>query len=113
MKVGDTVFQFDQNLRVYPRNEKGNTLGGPIWREHWRKVKVIGETSRSWIIGYSDVKIPKNKPLPWGICIDEKELDKRAWVNDNAHKISEKMRKIPFELLATVAEIIGHTPKAP
>jgi len=49
LKVGDTVWVFDINRRVYD----GNGLGAKIiYREHFRPVHIIGETSRSWILDY-------------------------------------------------------------
>lgn len=39
------VWVFDINRRVYP--EGGGIGRSPIYREHWRKVAVTGQTSRS------------------------------------------------------------------
>lgn len=51
LKVGDTVWAFDVNRRVYPPKEEGDlwARGGPIFEEHFRETKITGETRASWI----------------------------------------------------------------
>lgn len=51
--VGSTVYVFDENHRIYQPG-----ISSPIFREYFREQKVVGETSRSWLVGYGgrDVK---------------------------------------------------------
>jgi hypothetical protein len=60
------VWVFDENYRVYPKKEPGQPSGGPIYREHWVKREITGETSRSWLIseGWRTVKFPKRGASP-------------------------------------------------
>lgn len=105
-KVGDPVWIFNQNRRVYVKHQSG-----PIWREHWEKKSVLGETSRSWLVGreYEQIKIPKKGPQPWGVCWSEEEVTRRAYVNDNAYKISDLVRRIDdCDTLKKVADLVGY-----
>ena len=70
---------FDVNHRVYPKD--GNHFSAsPIWREHWRRREVVGETTRSWLVGsrYSYVKIPKKGQLPLNWVRSEAEVDEKC-----------------------------------
>ena len=49
MKVGDKVWIFDTNRRVYPK-VNGRVTGGPIYAEHFVQAEITGETSKSWIV---------------------------------------------------------------
>lgn len=98
------VWVFDQNRRVYPKD--GN--GGPIPREHWRKRKVVGETSRSWVLEYG-TKVPKKNPH-WGFLFSETELDEWCWDKENRYKITVWIndRAVNTATLRKVADLIGY-----
>ena len=68
---------FDINRRVYRRNEKGVAIGGPIWREHWVKLEIVGETTRSWVTS-CDQKVPKKGSHRY--VFSEEDIDLRALV---------------------------------
>ena len=91
MKVGDTVYIFNENRRVYPPAPKGHLWppGGPIYREHFRPVQIVGETKVSWILQYDNRKV--NKKTLEGIYTIE-QVDDRCWKNDHAHKLLEYVR---------------------
>src|SRR5690348_13336803 len=76
LAVGSTIWVFDCNRRVYAKDGRG----GPIYREHWRPVKIASETSRSWITDWGQ-KVPK-KGEHHGVCFTEKEVDDKSWVED-------------------------------
>ena len=111
LKIGDTIWLYDQNRRVYRPKQPGEIFssGGPIYREHWRPLVIVAENSRSWITEHGN-KCPK-KGDHFGWCISEKELDDDCFVNDNRHKISDKIRSVnDADLLRAVAKLIGHEP---
>ena len=89
-KVGDTIWIFDIQRRVYARDADGRATGGPIWREHWRPVVIVGETSRSWVTDYGN-KIAKSGTDPRNVAFSEAEIDRAAWVRDNARRISGRV----------------------
>jgi hypothetical protein len=53
------VWLYDTNRRIYP--EGG---GSPIWRKHWRRFEIVGETARSWLL---------DKPAPLGPVLQRGE----------------------------------------
>jgi hypothetical protein len=89
-KIGDTIWIFDSNRRVYPRDADGRATGGPIWREHWKPLVIVGETSRSWLTDCGN-KIAKKGTDPQNVSFSEAEIDRAAWVHDNAIKISRRV----------------------
>lgn len=105
MKVGDKIFFFNLNHRVY--NERGS--GGPIWREHWQPTVITGETSRSWETVYG--KCPKNPKTRdarvW--AMDEGEIDLACWGKEHQHKIAGQVERIDdVLLLKVIAGIINY-----
>ena len=89
-KIGDTIWIFDSNRRVYPRDADGRATGGPIWREHWKPVVIVGETSRWWLTDYGN-KIAKRGTDPRKVAFSEAEINRAGWVRDNARRISERV----------------------
>lgn len=109
------VWVFDECRRVYRRDENGNTYGSPIWREHWRKLKIVGETRVSWISSYGD-RIPKKggrMRLSSGhfcdVSFSEADIDRQAWVKENRYLIADIIRcTTDHDTLRRVAEVIGY-----
>lgn len=118
LKIGDTVWVFEINRRVYPRGEKG-LHSAPIYREHFMPYEVIGQTSRSWLIGASggheickvSIKDPFGKQRGDGAprIYDEAGVDDMCWLNDHRYKL---MRKIEYQAtpaqLREIAKIVGY-----
>ncbi len=106
--IGSTVWIFDQNRRVY---RKTGSSRGPVWREHWRPEKIIGETSRSWIVGqgWNETKIPKKGWNPRAVCFGEAEIDRQAFVVEHAYRISDLVRRLDdYDTLKKIAEMVGY-----
>lgn len=114
--VGMELWQFDMNRRVYRKDANGRSVGGPIWREHWRKVFIVGETRVSWLVGpYLDRpdlsdKLPK-RSFPGGYATSEEDINRRSWVVENQHKIAEAIRALGYDKLKAVAVLIGFDPE--
>lgn len=111
MQVGETIWVFDVNRRVYRRDKDGKAYGSPIWREHWVSYKVTGETSRSWLLEYGG-KCPKKRDMHdmRKFAFSQAEIDERQWHEDHAHQIR---RKVAYATLTTdqwkqIAAIIGY-----
>lgn len=109
-KIGDSVWLFDVNRRVYV-DEGGNRLSSPIWLHHWRECKIVGETSRSWILDYFNKKVPKKGYNAKTICFSEEELIREAWAHNNRYHITEAIRGLNAEKLKEVASVIGYMPE--
>ena len=99
------VWIFDYNRRVY--REGNSSL--PIWREHWRKLEITGETSRSWLAGsgYGQHKIAKKGPLNKHVAWSEAEIDKLEWENEMRHKIIRAAQLCTVDQLIQIAQIVG------
>jgi len=91
--IGDTVWIFDENHRVYRKDENGRSFGGPIYREHWVPTKITGETTRSWLIGYGE-KIPKKGWNPRAVAFSLQEVEEQAYVMDNRHRLGDRVRDL-------------------
>jgi hypothetical protein len=119
MKVGDKIWYFNTLRRIYAKPGSGRlySTGGPIYREHWIEVEINGETSRSWITVYG--KCPKKGyRKPWALF--KTEVDADYYIEENAYKISEAVRRIQHDLdtwdayrmLKAVASAINYTPES-
>lgn len=98
------IWVFDYNRREY-FDEQGIKHNSPIYRHHWVKHEVLGETSRSWIIRHG--KVPKKNPPAHMFAFSQDEVDDNVWVNDHAHKIADRVRRLSASDLKRVAEIVG------
>lgn len=110
MTTPEYIWIFDINRRSYLRDEKGYSYGSPIWRDHWVKCKVTGETSRSWIIDRWNEKIPKKGYNPKVVAFNEEEIDREAFVQENRHRIADAICYLDYDKLKQVADLIGYVP---
>lgn len=96
MKIGDKIWLFDANRRIYKKGEQS-----PIFSEHFYKVTIDGETSRSWLIGRDKF----SKKDPCGIYTDEQKEDK-IWDHMNRYKIIDKIKNCSIAKLKQINSII-------
>ena len=98
------VWIFDSTRRVYGENKSS-----PIWREHWRKLEITGETSRSWLAGsgYGQHKIPKKGPPNRHVAWSEAEIDNLEWDNATRYKIIRATQYCAVDQLIQIAQIVG------
>lgn len=83
MKVGDKIWRFDSNRRVYAKN---STLSSPPnRRQMWHEVEITGETSRSWVTAYG--KVPKRE-APYGWSFTQQGVDDDVWCHNNVYRIT-------------------------
>lgn len=107
--VGDTIWYFNINRRVYPAREFGKPHAslGPIYREHWVATKIIGETTRSWLCEYGRKCAKKGDRLGW--ALSEAEVDDDCFVSEERHRIADAvLRTRDAATLREVARIIGY-----
>ena len=106
MRIGDKLFIFDINKRVYP---PGPGFHPPIYREHFVPVEVIGETSRSWVIGryrQEDFKAPKRDPFSKSLYTAEMVED-QCWKHDKIHQVISDLRQADGATVRAVAALIA------
>jgi hypothetical protein len=105
--LGSEVWILNPNRRVYRKDENGRSFGGPIHREMWEADKIVGETSRSWIIGeWRKLKIPKKGPWD-GIAFSREEADQISYREDNRNRVAEMVRKASYDQLKRIEAILG------
>ncbi len=106
LSIGSKVFIFDGNNRVYERSADGRSMGGPIYRKHFREVEITGETPRQWVTGWG--KATKKDPYNTGF-MTAKMVDDRVWDKDHRYKITDKINyNASTEQLREIARIIGY-----
>jgi len=103
IKIGDEYFVYDINKRVY--ESRGSA---PTFRGHFWSVKIVGETSRSWILSRYDQKVPKADP--WAILWTPEMIDDGEWKDRNGHKIAERVRSAKADQLRQIAAILEYHP---
>jgi hypothetical protein len=109
MKVGDTLWEFDDNRRVYDENRR------IIYRAHFVERKIVGETKQSWIVYPGDTKVSK-KDLTYAfwsggrrrMYANEQQVEEKCWDNDHRYKVTEAVRKTDTQTLRRIAELIGY-----
>lgn len=99
---------FDENRRVYRKDKSGNSYGGPIWREHWRKVEIVGETSRSWLTSCHR-KVPKNGSER--VCFSKQEITNQEWIHEHKYKIARLVERChDWQVMKAIADLVGFVP---
>ncbi len=109
LKVGDTIWVFDINHRVYEKPLEGRlwASGGPIYRSHFVEHKIEGETSRSWIARYG-TKYSK-KERPHGVFITLEEVEDNCWLNGHRHKVASLVGNCQdAAIIRAIAELVGY-----
>lgn len=110
LKVGDSLFNFDGNRRVY---RKGGG-GAPIYREHFREEEIISETSMSWIVGPQKVKVNKktlesSMKFADGGYFTKTGMEDDIWSKDHRYKIVREVERVGAEHLRQIARIVGYS----
>lgn len=103
--VGCVVFIYDVNTRVYP-----NRSAGPAPRHFFVPREVIGETSRSWVVGWPGRgdKHPKAAPA-WLYGLDD--VEDALWVNEHSYRLSQHISRIKdADQLREIARMTGFKP---
>lgn len=111
IQIGQKFYVFDYNHRVY----KNGSGSGPDYRSHFVEREILGETARSWIVGYpgqtritrESFKVPKNNPFN-GKLHTEAMVEDAVWANEHRYKIREKVQYCSVEQLKKIAEVLGY-----
>lgn len=100
MKVGDSVWLFDTNRRVYEKD--GVKHNSPIYSEYFFKATINGETSRSFII----LGKKFNKKNPLGVYTEQQKEDK-IWANSIRYDLIRKVERCEPSMLRKIEKIMG------
>lgn len=108
MQVGDTIWIFDANHRVYEKTGGG----GPIFREYFRPTPIFAETTRSWLISDRGRERKIDKKTLSGIWTSQQSVDEYVWIHDNAYFLGEHIRQLKdYTLLKQIAELTNYLGK--
>lgn len=130
IKIGDALYRFDRNHRVYARDATGRANGAPIYAEHFERGEVIGETKLSWLcrIAHGERKVNKKTMLEsvpgWSShrWYTEAQKDDAIWIKENRHHLAERVARcndaatlrgvlMTFNVHEGVACVLGRSPK--
>lgn len=112
LKVGDRVWEFDINKRVYAPGAQR----GPIFAEHFRERWIVGEEGRSWLVStdrrgtWGKEKIGKHH-LAKRHHYTDAEREAMIWANDHRYKLVRRLERCTdLATLKAIAEILGYNP---
>ncbi|WP_242325834.1 MULTISPECIES: hypothetical protein [Bacillus cereus group] len=112
MKIGDKVWVFDDNIRVY-EDENGNKSYRANFRAKFVERYIIGETRVSWIVGYRMDTSPdigvKLKKKDRTFFISEEEVEQACWIHNHRYKIKDKLDRCnDYGKLKQIADILNY-----
>lgn len=112
IKVGDTLYRFDGNRRVYDK-----AFGsGPIYREHFEPMKIIGETPRSWVLeknwkaSKKDLKSAASMQYGGRGFFTAEGMEDDIWQHEHRYKVSRLVEQASPATLKLVAKVVGYQP---
>ena len=99
--VGDTVWLFDEDRRVYATPEPGRIwgTGGPIYREHFVERRIVSEGPRSWVLDTGE-KVNKqtrltkrdHRGIAKALFLSLAEVEDSCYLKENHYRIADKVR---------------------
>lgn len=119
LKVGDTIYKFDENHRVYRRNADGRATGGPIYSEYFRPHIIAGETKLSWLSGpRGEDKINKKTMKEAGRGSHgyqwhtKASMEDHLWSAIHRHEIIQRVQQASIDELKQIAALVGYSSRA-
>jgi len=110
MQIGDTLWQFDINRRVYSKPPPGERIfGSIIYREHFKPLKIIGETRQSWLLEHRYKAKKGDDPMIRGGFYTAEEMEDNVWIHDHRHRVRDLLDRAPPAKIREVAAILGYT----
>lgn len=117
LKVGDTLYRYDVNRRVYSKPSAGRAWGEIIYAEHFQPLKIIGETSRSWLLEHdwkaskATLSSPDARKFGGRGFFTAEQMADDIWIHEHRHKIRDMLDRASPAQLRQIAEIVGYNPK--
>ena len=109
LKVGMTVYQFDGNHRIYTKN--GVAKSSPYYDEYFRPITILVETETEFRTKHGTItkrSLVYNCGRTKSAIYTEQQKTDMVYVEENAHLISEKVRRLSAEKLRLVEVIINN-----
>lgn len=108
LKVGDTIYMFDQNRRA--RDANGNVdYRGKFW-----SVTIVDETKQSWIVpnGFRTIRVNKATMKSAGGAYGDtfwftaESMEEDIWRTENRHRIVREIERADTATLRLVDELL-------
>lgn len=114
MKIGDKVFYYDRDRRVYREDSSR-----PVYQEKFRETEIVGETKTAWLTtgNRKFSKKPKQSKCPEQFTahhdrlFTRQDVDDAVYVYDHRHRIAERIRDVEDAgFLQEIARLVGYKP---
>lgn len=123
-QIGQRVWVFEVNRRIYSKAPEGQLWSGGslIYSEHFVERAVVGETSRSWIIGdgkrpqstWIQFKVPKGKngcnQHGTRVIYSDEQKDADIWLHDHRYEIVRMVERADPRTIVEVGKLVGYKP---
>ena len=106
-KIGDTVYQFDANHRVY---ESGASMSGPIYSKHFRPYVIVGIEKRSWLIALPGANWTKK--VSKGKVVTAQQMEDQCWHEDHRMRVVRLVQRADVATLQAIARLVCYDPAA-
>lgn len=115
-KVGDTVWLFDGNRRVYAEGNRN----GAIYAEHWYADEIVDQTRTSWCLkgGHKvdkttgELRIKDAFGRRRTVEFSREAVDLDIWVHRNRYRIVEDAKAADAETLKAIDALLTARAKA-
>ena len=101
VKVGDTVYYYNANHRIY-EDDQGNKTHGPNERLMWIPIKIVGETPQTFLVemdGYINKVTGELKGryygsarYGWSIVLTKQGVEDTLWLRTERYKMSDMVK---------------------
>lgn len=112
LHIGAAVYVFDENRRVYAKG----SIGGPIYREHFRPQFIVGEEKRSWLVSaHPDGKYPQKvgKVTAEKSLLTSAQVEDQCWLNSNRYRLARRVEMCAdVGTLKAIAATLGYNPES-
>jgi hypothetical protein len=108
--IGQRVWYFDDNRRVYPRDTTGKRHGSPIYAEHFRECVIAGIEKKSYIINRGPRQCKVSFAKAETSCYSDQTKDDMIWQNSHRHELASLLRSASPDDLRKVAKALGWEP---
>ncbi len=110
LKIGDVLYRFDGNRRVYRGRHSA-----PVYEEHFASHTIVSETPRSWVTdggGYKvnkkDLSCPEAMKFAGRGFFTKAGMEADIWQHVHRHQIERSLSRASVEQLKEVARIVGY-----
>lgn len=122
IKIGTTLWEFDENRRVYRDKSYGG--GGIIYRGHFKEMRIYDQTHGTWLvesltgghrgsINKKTLREPSKGGRPGNQYYTPQAMEDQVWLHDHRHKVIDALRNAPADVCRQVAELLGYDPGRP